>query len=133
MGGAYSLQFYFDFIPLPPIFFQSHQTSREMLPTTPPTTHDPSEAPKLRRVNKHATRSDSADATKRELVSTRIVYDNVAGPNLGMVIGTYVHGAYNIVVTNRWTLQLDANSVIVASYPPIHAEGHSVRLVDPFE
>ena len=104
-----------------------------MLPTTPPTTHDPSEAPKLRRVNKHATRSDSADATKRALVSTRIVYDNVAGTNLGMVIGTYVHEAHTIVVTKRWTLQLDANSAIVASYPSIHAEGHTVRFVDPFQ
>ena len=104
-----------------------------MLPTTPPTTHDASEAPKLRRVNKHATRSDTADATKRALASTRIVYDTVAGTNLGMVIGTYVDAAHNIVVTNRWTLQLDANSVIVASYPPIHAEGHKVVFVDPFQ
>ena len=103
-----------------------------MLPTTPPTTHDPSEAPKLCRVNKHAARGNSADATKRVLTETRIVYDNVARTNLGMVIGTYVHEAYTIVVTNRWTLQLDANSVIVASYPPIHAEGHTVRFVDPF-
>ena len=103
-----------------------------MLPTTPPVHHAREEAPKLRRMNKHAARGNSADATKRALTSTRIVYDNVAGTNLGMVIGMYVHEAHTIVVTNRWTLQLDANLTILASHPSIHAEGHTVRFVDPF-